>query len=252
MYRSSTLGTKRIPTTPPAVAQTEAWGRRILNTQLASWAELRHDTILYAKQSYTAGAACEYPDAYIEPYPAVFQALSEYAAFGHAIATDLGDTHVQDYFTRLGTAMDRLGRMAERQRSGAPHDAEDIAWINEAVEPFANCDGTLFTGQGWYADLYYDSSAADFDPTIADVHTQPTDEVGNVVGNVLHVGTGMPRAMVVTVETCSGPRAYVGLVSSYHERTTSDFERLTDEAWAPEVMAGTVETPDWLTPIVVP
>ena len=37
----------------PAVMQTEAWARRVLNTQLASWAELRHDTLLYAKQSYT-------------------------------------------------------------------------------------------------------------------------------------------------------------------------------------------------------
>ena len=45
-------------------------GRRVLNTQLASWAELRHDTILYAKQSYTGGVACEFPDAYVDPYPA--------------------------------------------------------------------------------------------------------------------------------------------------------------------------------------
>ena len=30
-------------------------GAKQLQTQLGSWAELRHDTILYAKQSYTAG-----------------------------------------------------------------------------------------------------------------------------------------------------------------------------------------------------
>src|SRR5262249_10888929 len=33
----------------PVVAATESWGRRLLSTQLASWAELRHDTILYTK-----------------------------------------------------------------------------------------------------------------------------------------------------------------------------------------------------------
>ncbi len=32
---------------------TEAWQDRQLSAALASWAELRHDTILYAKQSYT-------------------------------------------------------------------------------------------------------------------------------------------------------------------------------------------------------
>ena len=61
---------------------TEAWGRRMLNTQLASWAELRHDTILYAKQTYTGGVACEFPDALVEPYPAFFARLGAYAAKG--------------------------------------------------------------------------------------------------------------------------------------------------------------------------
>ena len=66
----------------PAVARTEAWGRRMLNTQLASWAELRHDTILYVKQSYTSGAACEFPDAYVDPYPAFYARLQAFAAGG--------------------------------------------------------------------------------------------------------------------------------------------------------------------------
>src|SRR5690606_40805394 len=50
----------------PEITGTEAWNRRILNTQLASWAELRDDTLLYAKQSYTGVPGCEYPDAYVE------------------------------------------------------------------------------------------------------------------------------------------------------------------------------------------
>ena len=64
---------------------TEAWGRRLLNTQLASWAELRHDTILYVKQSHTSGNACEFPDAYVDPYPAFFQGIETFAAYGREI-----------------------------------------------------------------------------------------------------------------------------------------------------------------------
>ena len=37
----------------PAFMQTRAWQDRLLTMALASWAELRHDTSLYAKQSYT-------------------------------------------------------------------------------------------------------------------------------------------------------------------------------------------------------
>lgn len=50
----------------PEVMRSEPWRRKQLQTQLASWAELRHDTILYAKQSYTGGVACEYPAGFVE------------------------------------------------------------------------------------------------------------------------------------------------------------------------------------------
>ena len=37
----------------PTFMQTDAWKDKEMNTALASWTELRHDTILYSKQSYT-------------------------------------------------------------------------------------------------------------------------------------------------------------------------------------------------------
>ena len=42
----------------PEAMRTRAWAMKTLNTQLASWTQLRHDTILYAKQSWSAGCAC--------------------------------------------------------------------------------------------------------------------------------------------------------------------------------------------------
>ena len=58
----------------PTFMQTEAWQEKELNTALASWAELRHDTILYAKQSYTPTMSAMPPPpkpllGYIEPVP---------------------------------------------------------------------------------------------------------------------------------------------------------------------------------------
>ena len=102
---------------------------------------------------------------------------------------------------------------------------------------------------GWYAKLFYIPEAAlEVYSIVADVHTQPTDEGGNPVGHVLHVGTGAARLMVVVTEGCSGPRAYAGLASSYYEKVTDDFERLTDEEWA----AGVYNEPDpaWLSDVV--
>jgi hypothetical protein len=70
------------------------------------------------------------------------------------------------------------------------------------------------------------------------------------VGNVLHVGTGNVRYMVVVAETCSGPRAYAGLASSYHELVTEGFQRLDDLEWETIV----AEQPDvpWAADLVTP
>ncbi len=70
------------PTTDPQYPEamrTHAWAMKTLNTQLASWTELRHDTVLYAKQPYTGLILCEYPDGYVEPRPAFWRKMREMA-----------------------------------------------------------------------------------------------------------------------------------------------------------------------------
>lgn len=221
----------------PALARSEPWNRRILNTQLASWAELRHDTILYAKQSYTDGSACEFPDAYVEPYPAFFDAVVALAQRGEAAMELTGsDSGEIAYFQRLAEIAGTLGDMARSERTGTPFTEAQMAFVNQAVSITEVCGGSEHFVTGWYGDLHFDRShSAELDPTMADVHTQPTDEAGNTVGRVLHVATGMPRAAIFTFETCEGPRAYVGLVSSYFERITEDYDRLSDDEWSAEL-----------------
>lgn len=242
----------------PEIAATEAWGRRVLNTQLASWSELRHDTILYAKQSYTGGATCEFPDAYVEPYPQFFAGLEKLAGKGSELVSilDLSSQpwladQIPAYFKRLGEISATLRQMAEHERTGTPFSAEQMAFINQAVAIQYGC-GDPEGSAGWYSELFFNNwTSVQFDPTIADVHTQPTDEGGNPVGKVLHVGTGSPRLLVLTADTCVGPRAYVGLASSYFERVTENFERLTDETWADELKSATPADVPWMTDLVV-
>ncbi len=85
---------------------------------------------------------------------------------------------------------------------------------------------------------------------MADVHTQPTDEGGSVVGNVLHVGTGNINLGVFLAPSPSyafKPMAYIGPVFSYYEKVTSNFDRLTDERWRELVRKMLLpERPDWV------
>lgn len=235
-------------------ARSEQWGRRLLNTQLASWAELRHDTILYAKQSYTGGATCDFPDAYVDPYPAFFAALADYGTQGSQLveALHLGASElslrIQEHFALVTDVATRLKEMAENERTGAELTPEMLDFINDAVVIQEICGGADFQS-GWYKQLFFDASkAVELSPTIADVHTQPFDEGGNQVGKVLHVGTAMPRLMVVVGEGCTGPRAYAGLASSYREVITQNFERLDDPTWQ-QTSATTPEVP-WMQDLV--
>ena len=117
------------------------WGRRLLNTQLASWAELRHDTMLYAKQSYTGGASCEFPDAYVDPYPAFYGKIAELAEHGEAIGEDarpLAEPVARDADPAVLPGAPRRRRDAARHgartsATASPLTQAQLAFINQAV-----------------------------------------------------------------------------------------------------------------------
>ncbi|MGE4181411.1 MAG: DUF3160 domain-containing protein, partial [Limisphaerales bacterium] len=51
----------------PEAMRTHSWAMRTLNTQLASWTQYRHNTVVDAKQSYTSVPLCFYPAGFVEP-----------------------------------------------------------------------------------------------------------------------------------------------------------------------------------------
>ncbi len=245
----------------PAPFTSSLWAKRMLGTQLASWTELRHDNLLYAKQSVTAEAGCDYPDGYVDPYPAFWTAYAGLGEKGIALTENLplapaAKERLRTYFGRVEAAGKRLAEIAERERKNEPLRDEDGDFFNHMVSidgRNAVCTIVLDPG-GWYADLYYDKrSALGHEPVIADVHTQPTDEDGNPVGRVLHVATARPRLMAVTVAHDGGahPQTYYGFVSTYAEVTTSGYKRFTDEEWRSTLDKGAT-LPAWETELQPP
>ena len=238
----------------PSVAGTEAWGKRLLNTQLASWAELRHDTILYAKSSYGSSKTCDFPDVYVDPYPRFYQALADLGMRGATLANSLPATtpllvDVAAYFEHLTQVAFMLGEMAEYQRARRPLEPAHLGFINELVRISQGCGTTQ--APGWFLKLHWSPDAANLAlPIIADVFTQPTDEGGSPVGRVLHVATGRVRLMVMTADTCQGPRAYFGLASSYYEHTTAGFMRLNDSTWNSMLSSMPPSEVPWLSDVL--
>ncbi|PRP92953.1 hypothetical protein ENSA5_46210 [Enhygromyxa salina] len=235
----------------PAAMQTEAWRRKTLNTQLASWAELRHDTILYTKQSYTSAISCEYPQAYVEPVPTFYARMAEVAAQGVSLAATLASQghpvpEVEAYFEHMAYVMGRLESIASKELDGVALDEDEWEFLRATIEAEKVGCANELRYDGWYGGLLYSvEDHGDFRPTIADIHTAPTDAEGRSVGWVLHAATGYARSMVFTVEDCGGVRAYVGPVSTYHRKLTEGLERLDDGQWATELDQSPPEPPEW-------
>ena len=237
----------------PLFMQTTAWQQQKMNTQLASWAQLRHDNLLYAKQSYTGGATCSYPHSYVEPYPLLYGRIADFAERAHTFFSSYsGNDQIQNivqYYQRYGEIMTRLKNLAEKELAGEPFNEDDTAFLAAMLNEEGN--GCIIVITGWVTELIYsDFESSNGHIVIADVHTQPTDESGNPVGRVLHVGTGPFNLGVFLTESPSNgyaPTAFVGPVMSYYEYTTDSFDRLTDERWWDIVVANNPpDRPDWV------
>ena len=255
------LRTLNAPTTSelfPEPMRTPAWRDRVANTQLGSWAQLRHDTILYAKQSYTGGVSCEHPDGYVEPYPELYATLETLADLAQQklLEADFDapglKTHLDSYFGNWRTHMKQLRVLAEKELAGEPFTDDEVAFLKQTVMGEEGCGAPIFSG--WYPTLFYlgSDTAGEWDPTIADVHTNPN--AGPLPGpDVLHVATGAVNLMVLTSETCDGPEAYVGPVFSYYEIDVKEIKRLADSDWEEILVKGPVPPrPPWTQSFLVP
>ncbi len=220
----------------PEFMQTEAWSRKTMTTQLASWAQLRHDNLLYGKQSYTGGPICEYPHSYVEPVPHFFRAVQLLAvearkSFDSILDDSWRRTRITSYFKNLEDIVAKLAIIAQKQIDGIDTSQEEKAFLQEMLHE-SNVCGIQITG--WYKDLYFtgEDGALEKDYVVADVHTSPYNEVGNVVGWVHHVGTGPLNLAVLSAKLGDGNTyAFVGPVMSFYEHVSVNFKRLTDEEW---------------------
>jgi hypothetical protein len=211
-----------------------------MNTQLASWTELRHDNLLYAKQSYTAGWVCSYPSAYVEPFPEFFQNLNKLATKGHAKFSNLtfsgGGGWEKDgvlrWFDVLAETSETLGTIAQKELDGVALTEEEITFMQEML--YRGGYGVMC---GWYMQLLYGycdtlDAKDSINYLVVDYHTVPTDCSGGFIGAVLHAGTGPVELAIITAEAPGAETAaFVGPVMSYYEYTTTDFQRLTDQEW---------------------
>jgi len=220
----------------PTFMQTEAWQDKELTTALTSWTELRHDTILYAKQSYTMKeTAISEPTpekpvvGYVEPVPEFYNRL---LALTRMTATGLDEMNVLDSAAKyrlenLETILERLVELSEKELENEELTEEDYEFIKNF-------------GDGLNAVISEVDEKAKKTTIIADVHTDGNTE------QVLEEGVGYVDLVVVAYKVPDG-RILIGAgpVMSYYEFKQPMGERLTDEKWQEMLGSEAPERPEW-------
>jgi hypothetical protein len=220
----------------PTFMQTTAWQDKELTTALASWTELRHDTILYAKQSYTmVASAMPRPEeekkvvGYVEPVPEFYNRL---LALTRMTTDGLESMNVLDEVStyrleRLESILERLVVLSEKELANEELTEEDY----EFIENF----GDVLNGVIEDVD-----EKAKKTTIVADVHTE-----GNTM-QVLEEGVGYVDMIVVAYRVPDG-RILIGAgpVMSYYEFKQPMQNRLTDEQWRELLRTEPPERPEW-------
>jgi hypothetical protein len=240
----------------PAFMSTAAYWQEKLNTQLSSWAELRHDNLLYAKQSYTGVSVCSYPYSYVEPFPAFYEALKNTGITGYDYFQNVQflDNEIKynilNYFTSLQYTCDTLKSISEKELTDTPLTPQETNFLKNMMFQITTYTGIDY--DGWYPGLVYQDAAYGHEGLmsanylVADIHTTPSDCVGTMFGWITHAGTGPIDMGVFTAKLPGGEDcAFIGPVLSYRQYVTDNFLRLTDDEWSSQYMFNSAR-PDWV------
>ncbi|MEP0860668.1 MAG: DUF3160 domain-containing protein [Ignavibacterium sp.] len=226
----------------PQFMQTAAYWQQKMNSQLSSWTELRHDNLLYAKQSYTGGTICSFPYSYVEPFPNFYSTLKEFAINAKEKITSLNFSNnaiksiIISYLDHLFSTSDTLQTISSKELDNIMFTQNEISFLQRMIYETGNSSGEQF--DGWYPKLFYrdfeyqDKGLMESDHIVADIHTTPTDCNGLMGGWISHVGNGNLNVGVFITPWVDGElTAFAGPVMSYHEYRSDNFLRLTDDEW---------------------
>ncbi|GAB4116322.1 MAG: DUF3160 domain-containing protein [Candidatus Caldatribacteriota bacterium] len=228
----------------PTFMQTTAWQDKELNTTLASWTELRHDTILYVKQSYTMaekGGMFEEPPiwGYVEPIPYFYSRLLSLTEFTlQGLEKLIPTEELESLMIRFG--LEEFIKILTRLKDISQKEIENITLEEDEYDFIQNfgdiSENLIRIVSGGEVD-----SAGLKTVMVADVHTD-----GNTK-KVLEEGVGYIKTMLVTYRTPGGfLELGVGPVFSYYEFKQPMEKRLTDEAWREILDSNPPPLPNWV------
>ena len=244
----------------PYFMLTDEWDRKSLNTALASWTELKHDAILYAKQPF--GAECGGggpPDpivkGYVEPNVEFWGKAVSLLNQTKEVLKKYGllTEKIEQTNTQVKEQAEFLLRLSEKELRGEMLNDTECDQLEYIGATFENISLDLLRDEehqlwDWDAIQGPDRKVA----LVADVYTANADN--NPKKSILFEAIGDADEIYVVIEIGGYLHLMRGAVFSYREfqRPVSD-QRLNDEEWQKYLETHPREgVPSWMEPIIAP
>ena len=236
------------------------WSKKDLNAALASWAELKHDAILYAKQPM--GAECGGggpPDpvvkGYVEPNIGFWKKAIELLDNTHKLLKeqDMLTKKIEEATERIREEAQFLLAVSEKELAGKTLTDEENDQIEIIGSTFENISLDLIREPDQYLMGWSDVQGADKKiALIADVYTANADN--NPDKSILFEAVGDADEIYVIVEIGGYLYLMRGAVLSYREFIQPiDMPRLTDEEWQEQLKSNPRKgVPEWMKSIIIP
>ena len=240
---------------------TPQWEKKNLNAALASWAELKHDAILYAKQPM--GAECGAggpPDpvvkGYVEPNIPFWKKAVELVNELEKVFKryKLNTPKMETATASVKETAEFLLNVSQKELSANPIlTDEEYQSIEIIGSTFENISLDLIKKDDEYLAGWSDVQGADKSvAVIADVYT--ANAPNNPNHSILYEGTGPAYTIYVAVPVGNELYLMRGAVLSYRElQQSTDQQRLTDEEWQEKLKTKPLlGVPKWMDEITVP
>jgi hypothetical protein len=231
----------------PFFMENEAWELKNVNTSLASWAELRHDVILYDTES---GAECgdgewepDPPKAYVEPNIIFYKRLGELLSFTREglKKRELLTKQMEEKFKKFVELVSFLEKVSTKELRNQPLTTQEYNQIRIFGSLLEDLTITVLMDEESWIPFRWFEIKSDIDKNIAviaDVHTSQ--------GGVLEEAVGPAFEVYVIVEIDGYLKLTRGAIFSYYEFEHPASDRLTDEKWQKMVKEGKQPPlPDW-------
>ena len=244
----------------PYFMVTPEWDKKNLNAALASWAELKHDAILYAKQPMGAecgGGGLPEPvvKGYVEPNVNFWKKAIELLNNTHDLLKqqNMLTEKVSNATERIREEAEFLLRVSEKELAGKALTDEEYDAIKCVGATFENISLDLIRQPDQYLEGWSFVEGADKKVAlVADVYTANANNNPNKC--ILFEAVGAADEIYVVVEIDGLLYLTRGAVLSYREFTQPlGVQRLTDEEWQQQLEKNPRKgEPTWMKRIIVP